>query len=269
MDLVPNKDIRPITLVITLPIPGRTRRTTPLNGRRQHHERADACRRLAGRAASKASWCLAREGRCCPGRASDAAVPWHDQNGGPGARPPRYALYGQRLDDPIRRGGRRALLLAACVLVYLGYTATSPRRMRPLLVAGVDDERSRSDTRSAAAVGCELLRRLVCLPATLPVSSSPLAQPCRASCARSDGLTCTTVQNSCNCDDFFGGGCDCDSPDTQHCSYTTSCDSNCNTCYLADCNAGKYGAAVHVTRGPRAIPGPLNAFSTPPHTVHH
>eukprot|EP00964_Phaeocystis_antarctica_P046308 scaffold26737_cov57-Phaeocystis_antarctica.AAC.2 len=154
MDLVPNKDtarlrsLSPYQFLAALVAPDTT------NGR-QHHSRADACRRLAGRAASKASWRLACEGRCCPGRASDAAVPWHDQNGGPGARPPRYALYGQRLDDPIRRGGRRALLLAACVLVYLGYTATSPRRMRPLLVAGVDDERSRSDTRSAAAVGCE------------------------------------------------------------------------------------------------------------------
>ena len=100
------------------------------------------------------------------------------------------------------------------------------------------------------------------------LSFPPLRNPA-APLARSDGQTCETVRNSCNCDDFFGGGCDCDSPDTQHCSYTTSCDSNCNTCYLADCNAGKYGAAVHVTRGPRAIPGPLNAFPTPPHTVHH
>ena len=100
------------------------------------------------------------------------------------------------------------------------------------------------------------------------LSFPPLRNPA-APLARSDGQTCETVRNSCNCDDFFGGGCDCDSPDTQRCSYTTSCDSNCNTCYLADYNAGKYGTAVHVTRGPRAIPGPLNAFSTPPHTVHH
>ena len=100
------------------------------------------------------------------------------------------------------------------------------------------------------------------------LSFPPLRNPA-APLARSDGQTCETVRNSCNCDDFFGGGCDCDSPDTQRCSYTTSCDSSCNSCYYADCNAGKYGAAVRVTRGPRAIPGPLNAFSTPPHTVHH
>eukprot|EP00964_Phaeocystis_antarctica_P077043 scaffold47727_cov69-Phaeocystis_antarctica.AAC.2 len=53
-----------------------------------------------GRTVSKASRDLARDGRRCPDRASGAAVPWHGQNGGPGARPPRHALYGQRLDAP-------------------------------------------------------------------------------------------------------------------------------------------------------------------------
>ena len=96
----------------------------------------------------------------------------------------------------------------------------------------------------------------------------PLRNPA-APLARSDEQTCDTHQNSCNCDDFFGGGCDCDEPDTQRCSYTASCDSNCNSCYGADCNTGMYGAAVHITRGSRAIPGPPNAFPTPPRTVHH
>ena len=86
--------------------------------------------------------------------------------------------------------------------------------------------------------------------------------------ARSDEQACRTVQNSCNCDGWFGGDCDCDAPDTQRCD-PSSCDSSCDRCSYAVCSTGTYGTAVHVTRGPRAVPGPPNTFPTPPRTVHH
>ncbi len=81
------------------------------------------------------------------------------------------------------------------------------------------------------------------------VSFPPLRNP-PPSCPRSDGQTCNTVRNSCNCDAWFGTGCDCDSPDTQRCSYTTSCDSSCNSCSGAVCNTGKYGTPSECNRSP-------------------
>ena len=88
----------------------------------------------------KASWDSTCDRRRCPGRASGADVPWHgllSQNDGPSARPPRHALYGQRLEAPVRKRGAR--------------DDDHGRGAR------VDDHgRSRRRTRSAAAGGFEL-----------------------------------------------------------------------------------------------------------------
>ena len=114
----------------------------------------------------KAHWDPACDGRCCPGRASSAGVPWHgllSQSDGPSARPLRHALYGPRLEAPIRR--KRG--------------ARDDDHGRGARVA--DHGRSRWRTRSAAA-GFELQQRLVCLHAppraslpcvTLPLPSCP------------------------------------------------------------------------------------------------
>ena len=79
---------------------------------------------------------------------------------------------------------------------------------------------------------------------SLAQPAAPLRNP------RSDGQTCDTHKNSCNCDGFFGGSCDCDSPDTQRCQYTTSCDYSCNSCSGAACNTGKYGTPSECNRSP-------------------
>ena len=106
----------------------------------------------------KAHWDPACDGRRCPGGASGAGVPWHgllSQNDGPSARPPRHALYGQRLEAPIKKentGGRP----------LVAHDDNHGPRV-------VDYGRSRRPTRSAAT-GFEL-RRLVC-PAAPPVLPS-------------------------------------------------------------------------------------------------
>jgi len=106
------------------------------------------------------------DGRRCPGRAGGAGVPWHvllSQIDGPIARPPRHALYGQRLEAPTKRGARdgdgdhgRA-------------ARVNDGRDHGRAPRVADHGRSRRRTRSAAA-GYELQWRLVCLraPPLLP-----------------------------------------------------------------------------------------------------
>ena len=204
---------------------------------------------------SEASWDPA-----CDGRAIGAVVPWHGlltHNNGPGARPPRHALYSQRLGAPItttRGGGMQAHLPRRHVRRRDGCTRTLP--VRHIYRARVDGHgRRRWSTRSAAAARWELRQRLVWLPA--PVLSS-LAQPCRCLLARSD--TPSTVGTSCLCDccganrgTNNGISCACDSSATV---YTSGCDSACNSCPGVTCPAGSTGAAEHVTRGLLVAPMP-------------
>ena len=78
----------------------------------------------------------------------------------------------------------------------------------------------------------------------------------------------------CGCDGFFGGNCGCDcgggcdyncdiyhapsscACDSQSCVYDTGCDQLCNSGCATSCATGQYGAAEHVTRGPRAVAEP-------------
>ena len=99
-----------------------------------------------------------------------------------------------------------------------------------------------------------------------PVCDGPAA--CSAigcgTCTGYNGVPGTCTSSGCySCDSFFGGDCDnycneyealgsscaCDSG-----SYaTTGCDSGCTSGCPASCAVGDYGAAEHVTRGPRAV----------------
>ena len=114
---------------------------------------------------SKASWDPACDGRRRPGRAGDAGVPWHvllSQNDGPNARPPRHALYGQRLEAPTKRGGARDGDGDHGKAARVNDGRDHGRAARV-----ADHGRSRRRTRSAAA-GFGLQRRLVRLCARLP-----------------------------------------------------------------------------------------------------